>query len=71
MMKYEHITAKEEKKQIESSDAERNDFIQSLFQHDQRKSHHYDVVIRTGKDIKVEEAADIIIYLAKKKFHIK
>lgn len=71
MMKYEHISAKEAKKSIDDSDRERNDFTQVLFQHDQRKAHHYDVVIRTGKDIDIEEATDVIVYLAKKKFHLK
>ena len=71
MMKYEHISAKESKKQVEESDRERNEFTQALFQHDQRKAHHYDVVIRTGKDIDVEEATDVIVLLAKKKFHAK
>ena len=71
MMKYEHISAKEAIKQIEDSDKERNEFTQALFQHDQRKAHHYDVVIRTGKNIDVEEATDVIVYLAKKKFKIK
>lgn len=71
MMKYEHISLKEAKKSIEDSDKERNDFIQALFQHDQRKAHHYDMVIRTGKDINVEDATDTIYFLAKKLFHIK
>lgn len=70
MMKYEHISLKEAKQQIELSDRERNEFSISLFQHDQRKAHHYDVVIRTGPDIDVEEAADIIVHLAKMKFKI-
>jgi cytidylate kinase len=68
MMKYEHISAKEAKKQIDASDAERNKFAMELFQHDPRKAHHYDLVIRTGKDIDMEDAADIIVALAKKKF---
>lgn len=70
MIKYEHITAREAKKQIAESDKERNDFTSSLFQHDPRKAHHYDVVIRTGKDVDVEMATDLIIALAKKKFKI-
>lgn len=68
MMQYEHISAKEAKGQIEKSDAERTIFAKELFQHDPRKAHHYDLVIRTSKDIDVESAADIIIALAKKKF---
>lgn len=71
MMKYEHISLKEARKQIADSDKERNEFSLSLFQHDQRKAHHYDVVIRTSGQINVEEAADVIVYLAKKKFNLK
>jgi len=68
MVKYEHISAREAKKQIEASDKERTEFTQALFQHDPRKAHHYDVIIRTGKDIDVETATDAILVLAKKKF---
>jgi cytidylate kinase len=70
MVKYEHISAREAKKQIEKSDKERTEFAQTLFQHDQRKAHHYDIVIRTGKDIDVETATDAILLLAKKKFKL-
>ncbi len=69
MIKYEHISSREAKNQIAASDLERNKFSQELFQHDCRKSHHYDLVIRTGKNIDVEEAAEIIVALAKKKFN--
>ncbi len=68
MIKYEHISSKEAKKQIEKSDQDRNTFTQELFHHDPRKAHHYDIVIRTGKNITVEDAADMILALAKKKF---
>lgn len=68
MMKYERISAKEAKKQIEESDKERDRFNTELFQHDSRDAHHYDVVIRTGKDMSIEDATDVIIALAKKKF---
>ena len=71
MIKYEHITAREAKKQIEQSDIERNEFTRGLFQHDPRKAHHYDLIIRTGKDVDVEDAADIIVSLAKKKFKMQ
>jgi cytidylate kinase len=70
MIKYEHISAREAKKQIEDSDKERTDFTLALFQHDPRKAHHYDLVIRTGKEIDVEVAAETILLLAKKRFKI-
>ena len=68
LMKYEKITYKEAVKRIEESDKQRDDFVKSLFQHSQRKAHHYDIVLRTGDDLGVEDATDIIIALAKKKF---
>lgn len=70
MMKYEHISLREARKQIENSDVERDTFTKELFQHDPRKAHHYDLVIRTGKGIDLEDAADAIVFLAKKKFKI-
>ena len=70
MVKYEHISVREAKKQVIKSDEERTVFTKELFQHDQRKAHHYDLVIRTGKNINVEDAADMIVALAKKKFKI-
>lgn len=70
IMKYEKITYREAVRRIEESDAQRDEFVAALFQHTQRKAHHYDIVIRTGKDIDVEEATDVIVYLAKKKFNL-
>jgi len=70
MMKYERISQKEALKRIAESDENRINFAKTLFQHDQRKAHHYDIVIRSGTDIGVEEATDIIISLAKKKFNL-
>ncbi len=70
MIKYEHVSLKEAQKRIKESDEEKNEFTKALFQHDQRDSHHYDIVIRTGENIDVEQAADMIVALAKKKFRI-
>lgn len=70
IMKYEKISYREAVKRIDDSDSQRDEFVQTLFQHSQRKAHHYDIVIRTGPDIDVEEATDLIVYLAKKKFKI-
>lgn len=68
LIKYEHISDKEAKKRIEKSDSERNNFTRELFQHDTRKAHHYDLIIRTSKDIDMEDAADAIVLLAQRKF---
>ncbi|MFH0773023.1 MAG: cytidylate kinase-like family protein [bacterium] len=70
IIKYEHVSAKEAKQLIEESDKERNEFTSSLFQHDQRKAHHYDLVVRTSQSVTIDDATDLIVALAKKKFGI-
>src|SRR3989338_5283562 len=44
------------------------DFEKAIYGHDPRKAHHYDLVIRTGPEISIEDAADIIVFAARKKF---
>jgi len=67
-MQYEKFTLKQAILRIEKSDQNRNAFIKTLFHHDQRKAHHYDLIIRTGRQISIEDAADIIVRLAKRMF---
>lgn len=69
-MTYEHISRPEAIKRIEESDSERKEFVESLFNHNHAKAYHYDLVIRTGPNITVEDATNIIIDLAKRKFKI-
>jgi len=70
IMKYEKVTKIEATKRIEASDKKRNDFTKTVFMHDQRKAHHYDLIIRTGSTISIDDAADIIVDMAKRKFHL-
>ena len=69
-MTYEHISRSEAVKRIEESDKERKEFVHSLFNHNHCKAYHYDLAIRTGSDITIEDAANTIIELAKRKFKI-
>ncbi len=69
-MTYEQISRPEAIKRIEESDKERKEFVESLFNHNHTKAYHYDLVIRTGPNITVEDATNIIIDLAKRKFKI-
>lgn len=71
LMKYERLTRDEAINLIEKSDKERTDFIQSLYHHDIKKAHHYDLVIRTSRDLSIEDAAHIIVLAAKRKFGLK
>jgi len=70
MMEYEKMTKKQAITDIEESDKNREEFTKTLFKHNVRKAHHYDLVIRTGKDMDLEDATNIIVSLAKKRFKI-
>jgi cytidylate kinase len=54
VMKYEKLSRKEAIELINESDKKRRDFSKSLFLHDPTKAHHYDLIIRTGKDISLK-----------------
>jgi len=69
-MTYEHISRSEAIKRIEESDKKRREFVESLFNRNYCKAYHYDLIIRTGSDITIKDAANIIIDLAKRKFKI-
>jgi len=69
-MEYEHFTKKESIKLIDKSDEERVEFVKTLFNHDPRKAHHYDLVIRTGPNLRIEDAAELIVKMAKRRFKI-
>ncbi len=69
-MTYEHISKSEAVKRIAESDKERREFVESLFNQNQYKAYHYDLVIKTGSDITIEDAANIIVDLARRKFKI-
>ena len=69
-MTFEGITRAEAVRRIEESDEERKKFVEALFSHDQKKAHHYDLVIRTGPNLMIEDATDLIVDLAKRRFRI-
>lgn len=69
-MAFEKITRREAIKRISESDEKRDKFIEELYGHNERKPHHYDLVIKTGPDFSIETAADLIVRLAKKRFKI-
>lgn len=71
MMQYEKFSKDEAVRQIDESDKQRLEFEQALYNHDIRKAHHYDLVIRTGKHLSILDAADLIVMLAKRKFKLK
>jgi len=69
-MTYENISRNEAIRRINESDEERGNFIETLYNHNHKKAHHYDMVLRTGPNLTIEDASDIIIDLAKRRFKI-
>jgi len=69
-MQYEGLTRQQAVAQIKKSDEQRSSFIKSLYHHDTRKAHHFNLVIRTGPNLSVEDAAEIIVLAAKRRFKI-
>lgn len=69
-MEFEKISRSEAIRRIQESDEKRREFVKTLFHHDLKKAHHYDLIIRTGPDLDLQRAADLIVLAAKKRFHI-
>lgn len=66
IMKYGHTsTAKAERLTLQK-DKERVNFTRTIFNHDPRKAHHYDMIIKTGSHLSVDDATSIIYFLAKR-----
>lgn len=69
MMQYEKISKKEAINRIEKSDQDRLLFIKEIYKHDVRKANHYDLIIKTGEKLSIDDAAKIIVLTAKKRFN--
>lgn len=69
-MEFEKISRKEAIRRITQSDKDRYRFVKTLFGHSIKKPHHYHLTIRTGKELTIDDAADIIVAMAKKKFNL-
>jgi len=70
MMEYEKMTREEAILDLDRSDLEREEYNRVLFHHSVKKAHHYDLIVRTGRNVSIEDAADIIVCAAKKRFQI-
>lgn len=67
-MQYEKISRKQAITRIQTSDIQRYEFEKALYSHDIKKAHHYDLVIRTGKQLSITQAADIIVLAIRQRF---
>lgn len=70
VMKYERVSRRDAIALIEESDKKRITFTKSLFQHDPRKAHHYDIIIRIGENMSLEDATILIVDAAKRRFKL-
>jgi cytidylate kinase len=70
-MEYDHLTRKEAIEWLKKLDKERNEFIKTLYNHDPKKAHHYDLVIKIGPNFSIEDAADLIVLAAKRRFKLR
>lgn len=68
LMEYEHVSHKEALNLIEESDQRKDEFIRAVFGHDHKVPYHYDLIIRTSSNIKLEDAATTIVHLARRRF---
>lgn len=69
-MEYDKLSREKAIERLKKFDEERIDFIKTVYNHDPRKAHHYDLVIRTGPNLSIDDAADLIVRLAKKRFKL-
>ncbi|MCL4375170.1 cytidylate kinase-like family protein [Patescibacteria group bacterium] len=70
MMRFEKMSRSEAELNLADSDRDREEYNRVLFHHSPKKAHHYDLIIRTGEKISLDDAADIIVYAARKRFGI-
>lgn len=70
IMEFEHVSHKEAVHLIEQSDQQREDFIRGIFGVDQKIPHHYDLIIKTSYHIKLKDAADTIVHLARRRYKL-
>jgi cytidylate kinase len=69
-MKYDKLSREKAIEFLKKCDQERDEFIKSLYHHDPKKAHHYDLVIKIGPNLSLEDATDLIVRLAKKRFKL-
>ncbi|MDO8498030.1 MAG: cytidylate kinase-like family protein [bacterium] len=70
MMQFEKISQNEAIKRIDTADKERYEFIKSVYNRDPRNIHDFDLIIKTGKYTSIEDAANVIVSEARRRFKL-
>lgn len=71
LKKYLRVSEEKAKKLIEDSDEKRRQFIRDVYNHDPKKAHHYNVVIKTSEYLSPEDAAHMIAEAARRRFKLR
>lgn len=71
LMKLRKVSRAKAQVLIEESDKKRKEFIKQVYNHDPRKAHHYNVVIKTSKYLSPDDAAYTIAMLARRRFKLR
>lgn len=67
---YEHISKGEAEERIRDSDRKRVNFVKTLYYKDYNDPHYYDLVIKTGPEISIEQASNIIVNEVRRRFRL-
>ncbi|OGK31067.1 hypothetical protein A3F29_02220 [Candidatus Roizmanbacteria bacterium RIFCSPHIGHO2_12_FULL_33_9] len=70
VMKFRQVSKSTAISMIEASDKKRAEFTKQLFSHSNKNAYNYDIVIKTGGLIDSDDAIELIVYMAKKKFKL-
>ncbi len=70
VMDAKKVSEEKAKEILQDYDEHRIRFAQSLFHHDPRKAHHYDLTIKIGETLGIDPATHLIVTLAKRRFKI-
>ena len=69
-MEYDKLSRQKAIEWLNKLDEQRDKFIKDLYHHDPKKAHHYDLVIKTGPNLSLKDATDLIVRLAKRRFKL-
>ena len=70
LKKFLNLSEEQAKDQIEESDEKRQAFIKAVYGKNAKDPHNYDLIICTGPNLSIDDAASLIVIEARKRFGI-
>lgn len=68
VMKYENVSRRRAEFIISKKDKEREDFNRSLFRSTIHNPYQFDLTIKTGRDLSIQDAVTMVLTIAKRRF---